>query len=87
MLAAAILAAIAATEGRRPPEPGLIPLTVIEIRRLFAKLVTAVDRPADFHFAWSRWRRIHQARARASHYRAGGDTDHHRARPSSPALT
>jgi len=87
MLAAAILAAIAATEGRRPPEPGLIPLTVIEIRRLFAKLVTATIRPAAYHLHWSRWRRIHQARARASHYRARGDTDHHPARPLSPALT
>ena len=37
MLAAAILTAIAATEHRRPAQPGLIPLTVIEIRRLFAK--------------------------------------------------
>jgi len=76
MLAAAILTAIAATERRRPAEPGLIPLTVIEIRRLFAKLITTSTRPVAFYLAWSRWRRIHQARARASHHRTRGDTDH-----------
>jgi hypothetical protein len=31
---------------------------------------TAVTRPASFYLAWSRWRRGHQACARASHYRA-----------------
>jgi hypothetical protein len=48
MLAAAILTAIAANERRRATEPGLIPLTVTEIRRLFAKLITTVTRPASF---------------------------------------
>jgi hypothetical protein len=57
------IAAIAATERRRPRGPGLIVLTVTEIRHLFAKLITTVVRPAGFHLAWSRWRRIHQARA------------------------
>lgn len=76
MPAAAILAAITATENRQPAQPGLIPLTVIEIRRLFAKLITAITRPASFHLAWSRWRRIHQARARTSHYRRRGDSEH-----------
>jgi SRSO17 transposase len=76
MLAAAILAAIAATERRHPTEPGLIPLTVLEIRRLFAKLITTITRPASYHLAWSRWRRIHQARARTSHYRNRGDNEH-----------
>jgi SRSO17 transposase len=87
MLAAAILTAIAVTERRWPPEPGLIPLTVIEIRHLFAKLITTISRPVSFYEAWSRWRRIHQARAKASHYRARGDTDHHAARPLSGILT
>jgi SRSO17 transposase len=45
MLAAAILTA---TEHRRPAQPGLIPLTVIEIRRLFAKLISpTIHRPAS----------------------------------------
>jgi SRSO17 transposase len=80
MLAAAILTAIAAAERRHPTEPGLIALTITEIRRLFAKLITATTRPASFHLAWSRWRRTHQARARASHYRTRGDNEH---RPTS----
>jgi hypothetical protein len=57
-------------------QPGLIPLTANEIRRLFAKLITHITRPRSFHLAWSRWRRIHHARARTSHYRRRGDTDH-----------
>jgi hypothetical protein len=81
MLAAAILTAIAANERQRAVEPGLIPLTVTEIRRLLAKLVTIITRPASFNLAWSRWRRLHQARARASHYRARGDIDHQAPRP------
>jgi len=78
MLAHAILTVIAVRERQRHPagQPGLIPLTVNEIRRLFAKLVTSSIRPSGFHLAWSRWRRSHQARARAGHYRSRGDTDH-----------
>jgi hypothetical protein len=76
MLAAAILTAIAATERRRATEPGLITLTVNDIRHLFAKLITTVSQPITFYLAWSRWRRIHQARARTSHYRARGDSEH-----------
>jgi SRSO17 transposase len=79
MLAHAILTVIAATERQHRPrsEPGQIMLTANEIRRLFAKLVTHTTRPGSFHLAWSRWRRTHQARAKASHYRRRGDTDHH----------
>jgi hypothetical protein len=68
MLAHAILTVIAAHERERnlAGEPGLMALTVNEIRRLFAKLITDTTRPASFHLAWSRWRRLHQARARAS---------------------
>jgi hypothetical protein len=80
MLAAAILTAITATESRNATEPGLIPLTVTEFRRLFATLISHTTRPADYHLAWSRWRRIHQARARTSHYHNRGDSEH---RPAS----
>jgi hypothetical protein len=76
MLAAAILTAIAANESRNTPEPALIPLTVTEARRLFATLITHTTRPASHHHAWSRWRRLHQARARTSHYRTRGDSEH-----------
>jgi hypothetical protein len=54
MLAHPILTVIAATERRRypPGKPQLIALTVNEIRRLFAKLITNTARPAGFHLAW-----------------------------------
>jgi SRSO17 transposase len=52
-----------------PADPGLIPLTVAEIKRL---LNGATARPQSLWQAarWSRWRRRHQARARWYHKRA-----------------
>jgi len=52
-----------------PADPGLIPLTVREARRLLA---TALDRPEPpGHTAhWLQWRRRHQARSRWFHQRA-----------------
>jgi SRSO17 transposase len=52
-----------------PPDPGLIPLTVAEIKRLF-NLITRRHLPEDHHLRWSLWRRRHQARARWFHHRA-----------------
>ncbi|MEX5636511.1 IS701 family transposase, partial [Parafrankia sp. FMc2] len=52
------------------PADGLIPLTINEVRHLITQI--ALPRPdpsAGFVLAWSRWRRRHQARAQASHYR------------------
>jgi SRSO17 transposase len=46
----------------------LAPLSVNEIRRLHAALTCPALAP-DHTFAWSRWRRRHQARARRCHYR------------------
>jgi hypothetical protein len=59
----AVTAAIA-----KKPDSGLILLTLGEIRRLLAHLT---PRPVDHTlvWAWSRWRRRHQHRARTSHYR------------------
>lgn len=54
---------------RPPAELGLIPLTVVEIKRLF-NLATTVTRSASHYLHWSRWRRRHQARARWYHHRA-----------------
>ncbi|MGI5152978.1 hypothetical protein ACQEVC_42455 [Plantactinospora sp. CA-294935] len=51
------------------PADDLIPLTVNEIRRLFAKLVLTPIRAAGYWLTWSDWRRRHQARAKLSHYR------------------
>jgi SRSO17 transposase len=70
MLAHALLVVLAAGEhAAGAPPAGLIPLTCNELRRLLVRLVLEpARRPADPE-AWSRWRRRHQCRARASHYR------------------
>src|SRR5438067_11282531 len=55
--------------GNRPKSPGsgLIPVTLGEVRRLLAHLITTTpSRTAAW--AWSRWRRHHQYCARTSHY-------------------
>jgi SRSO17 transposase len=70
MLAHALLAVIAATErAQHPPQPGLIALTCNEIQHLLTKLITESTRRHADTLAWSRWRRCHQHRARACHYR------------------
>jgi SRSO17 transposase len=52
-----------------PPDPGLIPLTIREIQRLY-NAATRRPAPAWLTAHWSRWRRRHQARARWFHQRA-----------------
>jgi SRSO17 transposase len=73
MLAHAFLVVAAlAEQARRPAPAGLIPMTCNEIQRLFAALATRPTRPtreAGHRLRWSVWRRRHQARARACHYR------------------
>lgn len=51
-----------------PEDPGLIPLTVAEIKRL-TNLVTRTGQRLAHHLQWSWWRRRHQARARWFHHR------------------
>jgi SRSO17 transposase len=52
-----------------PAEPGMIPLTIPEIKRLLAALITRpLPRSAVIH--WDAWTRRHQARARWFHKRA-----------------
>jgi SRSO17 transposase len=70
MLAHALLVILAAGEhATGSPPPGLIPLTCNELQHLLLRLVfEPARRPTDPE-AWSRWRRRHQHRARASHYR------------------
>lgn len=59
-----------ATPDDQPPEdPGLIALTVAEIKRLFA-LVTRRFQPETHKLHWIWWRCRHQARARWFHHRA-----------------
>jgi SRSO17 transposase len=51
-----------------PEDPGLIPLTVAEVRRL-ANPIVRTGRALAHHPRWSWWRRRHQARARWFHHR------------------
>ncbi|MBA3489552.1 MAG: IS701 family transposase [Longispora sp.] len=51
-----------------PADPGLIPLTVAEIKRLF-NLLTRTWQPTRHHLHWTQWRQRHQARARWFHQR------------------
>jgi hypothetical protein len=52
-----------------PQEPGMVKVSVPEARRLLALATTPMTAAArQFGYAWSRWRRRHQARARYHHY-------------------
>ena len=51
-----------------PPEPGMIPLTVSEIRRLLTGALHRPHRPEHARH-WLNWRRRHQARSRWFHQR------------------
>jgi SRSO17 transposase len=52
-----------------PPDPGMIPLTVPQIKRLLAAMATR-PRPTGHVIGWDAWTRRHQARARWFHQRA-----------------
>ena len=69
MLAMAFLAVTCANErdGTATPRE-LIPFTLNEIRRLFDKLILVRSATQDTIWAWSLWRRKHQATARHHHY-------------------
>jgi hypothetical protein len=74
MLAHAFLTVMVATQpDPTPEEDGLIALTRNEIRRLFSALTRTSHHLLDdvqHWLHWSGWRRRHQARARACHYRS-----------------
>jgi SRSO17 transposase len=75
MLAHALLAAVAAaTRARQLPPAGLIPLTCNEITRLVNRLIANPIRSLASVLHWSHWRRRHQHRAQASHYRRRAET-------------
>ena len=57
---------------RPPPDPGMIPLTVPEVKRLLA---AATPRPPGHADHWSGWTRRHQARARWFHHRTRLERD------------
>jgi SRSO17 transposase len=54
---------------RPPADPGLIPLTVREVKRLLAAALT-FPKPPGHAARWLHWRRRHQARSRWFHQRA-----------------
>jgi hypothetical protein len=88
MLAHAVLTVIAAWERDRPrpDDQPLIPLTVKEIRHLFAKLINNTIYTTSHWLNWSRWRRRHQARAKTSHYRRRGHSNTGQRRYNDPRL-
>nr|WP_307060124.1 IS701 family transposase [Streptomyces achromogenes] len=70
MLAHAFLAVVRADEhADRSTSDDLIPLTCNEIQRLFITVAVRPDHGPAHRLNWSAWRRRHQARSRASHYR------------------
>jgi len=47
----------------------LLPVTLPEVRRLLVRLVLVPGSAPAQVLAWSQWRRRHQRRAQACHYR------------------
>ena len=58
-----------------PAEPGMIPLTIPEIKRLLAAVLPRRHPPGHARH-WLNWRRRHQARSRWFHQRARLNRDH-----------
>jgi SRSO17 transposase len=74
LLAHAFLSVLASqAAASHPDDERLIPLTRHEIRRLLTGLSRQLAAPAA-QLHWSRWRRRHQATARACHYRRRAQT-------------
>ncbi|MFF3615177.1 IS701 family transposase [Streptomyces sp. NPDC002580] len=70
MLAHAFLAVVRADEQTRRPGPDdLLPLTCNEIQRLFITVAVRPGHGPAHRLSRSTWRRRHQSRSRASHYR------------------
>jgi hypothetical protein len=58
----------AAPDQKPPADPGLIPLTVHEVKNLLAAALRQ-PRPPRHAARWLQWRRRHQARSRWFHQR------------------
>jgi SRSO17 transposase len=68
MLAHAFLAILAAEQPDPPADTDMIPLTCQEIAHLLATMLFNREHPHEHRWAWSRWRRHRQHRARTYHY-------------------
>jgi hypothetical protein len=64
--------ALPSSADKPPPEdPGMVKVSVPEAHRLLNLAATPMTAAArQLGYAWSRWRRKHQARARYHHYQA-----------------
>jgi hypothetical protein len=65
----------AAPDQAPPADPGLIPLTVHEVKRLLAAAARRPE-PAGHAARWLYWRRRHQARSRWFHQRTRLDRNY-----------
>jgi SRSO17 transposase len=79
MLALAFLVAMRAMLNAVPPSAGtdmpsrpMVGFSVGEIRHLISRLLLMLGIALDAIFAWSLWRRMHQAVAKACHWQARG---------------
>lgn len=79
MLALAFLVAMRVTLNAAPPPPGteapsrpVVVFSVGEIRHLISRLLLMLGIALDQIFAWSFWRRMHQAVAKTCHWQARG---------------
>ena len=77
MLALAFLVAMRVTLNAAPPRAGteppsrpMVDLSVGEIRHIISRLLLMLEIALDQIFAWSFWRRMHQAIAKACHWQA-----------------
>jgi hypothetical protein len=61
------------------PGSGLIPVTLGEVKRLLAHLITTVPQRV-VTWVWSHWRRRHQYRAQQAHYQRR-QTNYYQVRP------
>jgi hypothetical protein len=75
LLAHVFLSVLAAAQPAPAADDQFIPLTRNEIRRLFTGLCQNLTAPA-MQLHWSRWRRRHQAVARACHFRRRASHPH-----------
>jgi hypothetical protein len=79
MLAFAFLVVMRFKLNASPPQTGkealsrpMVDFSVCEIRHLISRLLLAIGIALDAIFAWSFWRRMHQAVAKVCHWKGRG---------------